>query len=116
MMMDGIFGIIALGCGLYCLYAWYMLAFRKEIKQSILLPKDVNVKKCKDVEGYCREASKPLLGLGIVTSLYGASDLYNTYVGGADVIFLVFLVLMLVMLVVYVVLVRRCNQKYFGIK
>lgn len=51
-----------------------------------------------------------------VTSLYGASDLYNTYVGGADALFLVMLVLMLVMLAVYVVLVRKCNQKYFGIK
>lgn len=117
-MMDGIFGIIALGCGIYCLYGWYMLTVKKDIAgaKSILLPSNVNVKKCKDPEGYCREAGKPLLGLGVVTSLYGASDLYNTYIGGADIIFIVLLVLMFVMLVVYVVLVRKYNQKYFGIK
>lgn len=114
-MIDGIFGIIALGCGVYCLYGYYMLKTRHEIKNSILLPKDVNVKKCKDLEGYCREAGKPLLALGIVTSLYGFSDLYNTYVGGADIVFLVMMALMFIMLVIFVIQVRKYNKKYFGI-
>lgn len=92
-----------------------MLKTKREIQSTILLPKDVNVKKCKDLEGYCREAGKPLLGLGIVTSLYGISDLYNTYVGGADIIFLVMMALMFIMLVVFTVQVRKYNKKYFGI-
>lgn len=113
--MNGIFGILALGCGIYCLYGYYMLKFKKEINKSILLPKDVDVKKCKDLEGYCKEAQYPILLLGVVTTLYGASDLYNSYVGGADMLFIVMLVLLFVALVAFVVLIRKCNKKYFGV-
>lgn len=113
--MNGIFGIFALGCGIYCLYGYYMLKFKKEINKSILLPKDVDVKKCKDLEGYCREAQYPILILGVVTVLYGASDIYNGYVGGADTFFFVMLVLLFAALVLFVVLIRKCNKKYFGV-
>ena len=46
--MESIFGLFGLGCGLYCLYGYYLLKFKGEICSSILLPKDVNPKKCKD--------------------------------------------------------------------
>ena len=54
--MESIFGLFGLGCGLYCLYGYYLLKFKGEICSSILLPKDVNPKKCKDFRGYCNEA------------------------------------------------------------
>lgn len=113
--MEGIFGFFGIGCGLYCLYGFYLLKFKGEISTSILLPKDVNPKKCKDFVGYSREVQIPLLALGIVATLYGAVDLYNVYVGGADTLFLVMMALLLVTLVAYVILVRKCNRKYFGI-
>lgn len=114
-MVDGIFGLFALGCGLYCLYGYYMVKFKNEINRTILLPKDVDVKKCRDYRGYCKEAQFPLLLLGVMTSLYGAVDLFNTYVGGADQLFMVMLVLMVVTLVIYVIQVRKINRKYFGV-
>ena len=49
--LDGIFGIIGVGCGLYCLYGFYMLRFKGEIVQSLFLPKDVNSKKFSDLKG-----------------------------------------------------------------
>ena len=75
--MESIFGLFGLGCGLYCLYGYYLLKFKGEICSSILLPKDVNPKKCKDFRGYCNEAQWPLLILGVIGTLYGAVDLYN---------------------------------------
>lgn len=113
--MDGIFGVFGVGCGLYCLYGYYMLRFKQEINTTILLPKDVNVKKCKDYKGYCREAQSPLLLLGVVATLYGASDLINTYVASIDMVFGIMLALLAAALVYYVVRIRKINQKYFGI-
>ena len=56
--MEGIFGIIGIGAGLYSLYAWFQLKFKGIINTSILVPKDTNIKKCKDKEAYSRtEAS-----------------------------------------------------------
>ena len=115
MNLEGIFGILAIGCGIYCLYGYFMMKTKKEVNRTILLPKDVNIKKCKDLDGYCKETSLPLLLLGVVTTLYGVSDLYNTYVGGADKLFIAMLVIFFATLVLFIVRVRKCNRKYFGI-
>ena len=45
--MEGIFGIIGIGAGLYSLYAWFQLKFKGIINTSILVPKDTNIKKCR---------------------------------------------------------------------
>lgn len=111
--MEIFFGVFAAGCGIYCLYGYYMVRVKKEITKTILLPKDVDASKCRDIEGYCKEAQLPLLILGIVTTLYGIVDLYNAYAGGADKLFVVMLVLLFAALVAFVILVNRCNKKYF---
>ena len=79
-MFEGIFGFIGLACGIYCLYGFFMLKYKKIINRTILLPKGVDAGKCKDLEGYSREASLPLLLLGFIVTVYGAVDLYNIYV------------------------------------
>ncbi len=113
--MDSIFGLFGIGCGLYCLYGYYLLKFKGEISTSILLPKDVDPRKCKDFQRYCREAQWPLLILGGIAVVYGAVDLYNVHVGGADTLFMVMMGLLLVALVFYVVRIRKINEKYFGL-
>ena len=111
--MEGVFGVIGLGLGLYCLYGCYMLRFKHEINRTILLPKNVNIKKCKDLDGYCKEALPPRLILGIAATLYGASDLYNTYIGEAKTVFYVFMTITIVALVIYAVMIKKINNKYF---
>lgn len=111
--IDVLFGLFALGCGLYCFYAFYMLKCKHEIKAAVLLPKGGNAKKCKDYEGYCQEAQKPLLLLSIVVTLYGGIDLYNTCVGGAKTLFLIMVIALLPTLVIYSVSIKKLNEKYF---
>ena len=43
--MEGIFGIIGIGAGLYSLYAWFQLKFKGINNTSIQVPKDTNIKK-----------------------------------------------------------------------
>ena len=50
-MFEGIFGFIGLACGIYCLYGFFMLKYKKIINRTILLPKRVDAGKCKDREG-----------------------------------------------------------------
>ena len=85
--MEGIFGIIGIGAGLYSLYAWFQLKFKGIINTSILVPKDTNIKKCKDKEAYRAAAGPKLLVLAVVLILYGAEDLYNTYVQSTGKLF-----------------------------
>lgn len=112
--MEMFFGLFAVGCGIYCLYGYYIARFKKQAAGKILLPRDVDVKNCKDLEGYCRETSRPLLVLGVVTTLYGASDIYNTKAGGAGTLFLIMMSALFITLTAFVVKVRKINKKYFG--
>ena len=112
-MINGLFGIFVVGCGIYCLYGYYMLKFKHEVNRTIVLSKDVNIKKCKDYAAYCKELEIPLLLLGIAVTLYGGVDLYNTYVGGADTLFMIVFAVFLIVLIYYLVTIRKCNRKYF---
>ena len=105
--MEGIFGIIGIGAGLYSLYAWFQLKFKGIINTSILVPKDTNIKKCKDKEAYRAAAGPKLLVLAVVLILYGAEDLYNTYVQSTGKLFWVILVLVLAVLVWFAWTVKK---------
>ena len=113
--MVNIIGLITLGCGLYCLYGAYMMRFKGQITHTILLPKNVDLRKCKDLEGYRREMQIPLFLLGITVTIYSFVDLYNTSVGGADLLFGIMFILSAVAVVYFIVRSRACNKKYFGI-
>ena len=113
--MVSIIGLITLGCGLYCLYGAYLMRTKGEIKQALVLSQDINIKTCKDVKGYCREAQVPLFILGAVVTIYSVVDLYNTSVGGIDTLYWVMFVLAAVALIYYIIKIRACNKKYFGV-
>ncbi|EET59385.1 hypothetical protein BRYFOR_08699 [Marvinbryantia formatexigens DSM 14469] len=88
--MDSMFSlmdIVIAVCGVYILYVWYLLKYKGEIKENILLPKDVQVKHCKDKPAYVAEMSPKVLIYGCVVTVCGfigvAEDVFhilgNTY-------------------------------------
>ena len=111
--MEGIFGIIGVGAGLYSLYAWFQLKYKGIINTSILVPKDTNEKKCKDKKAYMTASGPKLFVLAVGLILYGAEDLYNTYVQSTGYLFWIMLVLVLVVLVWFAWTVKKLNAKYF---
>lgn len=113
--MNSLFGIIGLGFGIYSLYAFYMLKFKKEINQTILLPKEARLKKCSDVEGYSRLIGKPLLFMGVVVTIYGGVDLYASYKQQQNPIFWLLFVLVWIALIWFITTLRKSNKKYFGV-
>ena len=68
---------------------------------------------CKDKEAYRAAAGPKLLVLAVVLILYGAEDLYNTYVQSTGKLFWVMLVLVLAVLVWFAWTVKKLNAKYF---
>lgn len=113
--MGLIFGLLGLAFGLRGLYGYYLMRTSNDLRASYLLPKDVSAKGCKDIEAYCKETRNLQLIVSIIAVLYGASDLYNTYVGGIELIFRIMLVLLLVALIVFAVASRKYNKKYFDL-
>ncbi len=76
----GLIDIIVVGGGFYVLYAWYMLMFKGEIKEGILVPKSTSPKRCKDLAGYKAYMGTRTLIFGIVVIISGAVGLYQDYV------------------------------------
>ena len=69
--------VLVVGAGIYFLYCWYLLWFKKEVKEGVLLSKEYPFKKCKDKEGYTRYVAPRLLVLGIVSIMVGIIGLLN---------------------------------------
>ncbi len=76
----GILDVIFVGAGIYVLYAWFLMKTKGEIKTSILMSKDINLKKCKDLEAYKAYIAPKMLIFGIASLVYGAVGLINANV------------------------------------
>ncbi len=113
--MENIFGIIVVICGIYCLYGFYLVKVKRELPRGVFLPKGIDVKKCKDLEGYCKGVQGPLLILGIVALAQGAADMYNTSVGGIDSVYFALFIIFVIILVWFAARVKKMNREYFGI-
>jgi hypothetical protein len=82
-MMNNVFSIMDLifaGAGIYALYAYVQLKTKNEFTTSLLMSKDVEIRKCKDIEGYKAFILPKILIFGIAALLYGGVGLINTYV------------------------------------
>ncbi|MFV0361596.1 MAG: hypothetical protein ACK5LL_00690 [Suipraeoptans sp.] len=99
--------------GLYCIYNFYKMRFLKDLSNSILLPKDVNPDKCKDKEAYIKKTSPPLLALGLSVLFNAGLDLYNTNVGGLEVLTIPSYVIVIAVIVWVAIVVRKYNKEYF---
>ena len=113
--MNTFFAVIGIGVGLYCLYAYVMMKTKKQITNSIFLPQELRIKKCKDIDGYIKMTSVPLLLLGIGTLIYGILEAINEYVTNLGNIPLIGSMVVLVLIFIFAYVTRKANQKYFGL-
>ena len=111
--MYSMFDLIILVCGIYVLYTWYLMKFKNEIKESLLLPKDVSVKKCKDLSAYIKEMSPEVLIYGLMVVLCGAAGILedNYHVLGWG--YLVMIAVFVAVTVWFILMARKAVKKYW---
>ena len=113
--MGNIFGILGIGAGLYCIYAFYIMKTKGILNQNITLPKGVDEKSCKDIKAYIKKISLPLLLLGIVLVFYGALELINAYFMEVGIALSFAIAVVLAVLLWFAAVTRKCNKEYFGV-
>lgn len=112
--MDSIWGLLALACGLYCLAGYWKMAKTGEIFKSVLLPREIDLKKCKDINAYRKEAAPKVLILGIIVTLWGIFDLACANLGVDEVgVFWVSFAVVMIILVWFGVATSKLRKKYF---
>lgn len=114
--MDGVFGfigILAVGCGIYCLYAYFKMKKEGNINETILLGKSYTERMCKDKDAYLKQALPAVLGFGIVSVLYGIVDCIHWYVKPMEMADTVGGILFMVALVAFAVYTMKLKKKYF---
>lgn len=109
----GFIGILAVGCGIYCLYAYFNMKKDGHINETILLGKSYSEKMCKDKEAYLKKALPAVLGFGIVSILYGIVDCIHWYVNPMEMVDTVGGILFMAALVVFAVYTMQLKKKYF---
>lgn len=72
-LMDIIFVI----AGLYVLFMGYQMKFKGEIKVGSLIPREANVKKCRDKEAYIKELFPKTMIYGVLVTIWGIVSLAN---------------------------------------
>lgn len=111
--MGTFFGVVGIGAGLYCLYGWIVMMRKREIPKGIMLPKDVDPRKCRDVESYIKKTSIPLLVLGLILVIYGVLELVNQYVMKIDTPVFAAMILSMAALIWFALCAKKANQTYF---
>ena len=102
------------GAGLYALYAYYLLKTKGEITTSILMSKDVDIRKCKDIEGYKVFVAPKILIFGAAALLYGILGLVNSYVSPVPgVLYTAAMVLFFVILIWFAFQTKKGVQMFW---
>lgn len=102
-----------LGCGLYALYAAFVLGRDGTIVKIFLLTKDVDPASCKDLPGFAGCMSPKLRTLGISMLAYSLVALMNTYVVRIGTLFWIMMGVFLVVLFWYGMELKKAVNRYF---
>ncbi len=114
--MDSVFGfigILAVGCGIYCLYAYFQMKKDGHINETILLGKSYSERMCKDKDAYLKKALPAVLGFGIVSILYGGIDCIHWYVKPMEMADTVGGIVFMAALIIFAVYTMKLKKKYF---
>ena len=111
--MFAIMDFTMVGAGLYLLFAWYLLQFKNEIREGVLVQTGM-AKKCKDLEGYKRYIGPKLLIFALCAIASGAIGLYSDYVKPVNsYLYLGLTLVFFVVLVLFVRYTKKAQEMFF---
>ena len=111
--MFAIMDFVMVGAGLYLLYAWFLLQFKNEIREGVLVQAG-NAKRCKDIEGYRKYVAPKLLLFALCALASGGIGLYSDFVRPINsYVYLGFTALFFVVLVIFVRYIKKAQEMFF---
>ncbi len=111
--MFSIMDLFMVVAGLYLMYSWYLLQFKNEIREGVLVQQGEG-KRCKDIEGYKKYIGPKLLIFAICAIAAGALGLYSDYVHPVNnFVYLGLTVFFFAVLVLFVRYTKKAEKMFF---
>lgn len=113
--MFGLMDLIIVGGGIYVIYQYIVMVTSRRLTNSMLLPKEIDPKKCKDTEGYINYIGIKQLAFGIAATVCGGIGLLQSYTDkiGASAYF-VGMILFVCVAVWYSVSIKKAMKEFWG--
>ena len=109
----GLMDFLIIAAGLYIVYSWYLLMYKGEIKEGVLVSQGW-AKKCKDLDGYRKFIGTKLLALAVVAFLSGGVCLYSDYVKPVPAsIYLGVTALFFIVLIWFITQTKKAQTQFF---
>lgn len=100
--------------GLYVIYLTVKMMKTGELKQNGLMSKDVDIKKCKDPDGYIKFIGPKQMLFGALAIFCGVVGLIHDYTGAIGAyMYLVFILLMVVYVVYYAAQSKKAMKMFW---
>ncbi|WP_283680812.1 hypothetical protein [Parablautia sp. Marseille-Q6255] len=110
----GLMDVMILLCGVYILYLSFVMIKTGKLKENALMPKDLEMKKCKDVAGFIRymRAKQIILGgLAVISGAVGLAQDYGKL--NSPVLYLGTIVVFIACVVWYCVAVKKASRVFW---
>lgn len=107
-----IFDLVIAGSGIYLVYVALLMKRTGEIKQGVIISKDINVNRIRDKEGFIHYMFPKVMLIGILAAVVGAGSMMNTALGGPDILEIIGIVIYLVVLALFAVASGKARKKY----
>ena len=112
--MTSLMDIIIIAAGVYLLYGWFQLKFENYITPGIMIPKDLDQSKCKDLEGFKSYMGLRTLITGLCSVVSGLLGIISAYVVKINpVIYWVMYFVFFAVLVWYMVASKKAQKNFF---
>lgn len=107
--------MVVVACGVYVIYLCLEMKTTGKIKQNMLMPKGLDVMRCKDVQGYIQAIAMKQLVLGVLAFGCGILGLLQDFGVGFvnSAIYLSFLLVFAVYVVWYTIYMKKVIRKFW---
>lgn len=110
-----IMDLIFTACGVYVIYHSILMMATKELRQNMMFPKDLDIKKCQDVPGYIRAVGIRQLVFGIAAMICGLIGIIQDRTGDVSVVVTFALIaLFLAAAIWYGVAMKKAMVQFWG--
>lgn len=114
-MFNALLDLMVAGAGAYVVYQYIDMVRTRKLKPNMLLPKDLNLKKCSDVEGYIKFIGMKQLVFGLVAFLCGVIGLIEDYTHKLGIVpYMAAIVVFLASVVWYTVNMKKALKMFWG--